>query len=64
MDKGFVKGSPVTSRERSASRGGAGRVCREDGCRTRLSIYNDGSFCSLHAPMVVPRMRGRKPDAA
>jgi hypothetical protein len=35
-------------------------VCREDGCETKLSVYNDGAFCSLHAPMVVPRTRGKK----
>ena len=28
------------------------------------SIYNDGKACSLHAPMVVPRTRGRKLPAA
>ncbi len=35
------------------------RVCQEAGCETRLSVYNDQEFCSLHAPMVVPRMRGK-----
>lgn len=37
-----------------------GRICREDECETRLSIYNDGSFCSVHAPMSTPRTRGTK----
>lgn len=36
------------------------RVCATDGCGTKLSRYNDGKHCSLHAPMVVPRTRGRK----
>jgi hypothetical protein len=35
-------------------------VCGDEGCETKLSVYNDGSFCSLHAPMVVPRTRGKK----
>jgi hypothetical protein len=39
---------------------GSGRTCREPGCGTRLSIYNQGRYCSLHEPMVVPRTRGRK----
>lgn len=38
----------------------SGRVCRHTGCGTILSIYNDGSHCARHAPMWVPRTRGRK----
>jgi hypothetical protein len=26
----------------------SGRLCRRPGCGTRLSIYNEGAFCSLH----------------
>jgi hypothetical protein len=37
-----------------------GRVCAEEGCGTRLSIYNDSCFCSRHAPRAAPRMRGKK----
>ena len=36
------------------------RVCDEEGCDTRLSVDNDGAFCSLHQPMETPRTRGRK----
>jgi hypothetical protein len=25
------------------------RVCAEEGCATRLSIYNPDAFCALHA---------------
>jgi hypothetical protein len=51
--------------ERSASgertsRDKATRVCQEKGCKTKLSIYNDGQHCSLHAPMITPRTRGKK----
>lgn len=35
------------------------RVCHEDGCETRLSIYNEYEYCSLHQPMIIPRMRGK-----
>jgi hypothetical protein len=45
---------------RSGRRLGTSRVCQEKGCSTRLSIYNDGDHCSLHAPMVTPRTRGKK----
>jgi hypothetical protein len=60
MDGASVSGQRFTSAEGSTSRADAGRVCAEDGCDTRLSIYNDGAWCSLHAPMVTPRTRGRK----
>jgi hypothetical protein len=26
----------------------SGRLCRRPGCGTRLSIYNEGAFCSVH----------------
>ena len=44
----------------STRRPAKGRICAEPGCGTKLSIYNDGDHCSLHAPMVTPRTRGRK----
>lgn len=28
-----------------------GRTCDEPGCRTVLSVYNDGSCCWAHRPM-------------
>ena len=43
-----------------------GRVCAESECRTRLSIYNDGTYCALHLPLheVVVIPRGRRKRAA
>ena len=35
------------------------RTCEEPGCETVLSRYNEFEYCSLHQPMVVPRMRGK-----
>ncbi len=35
------------------------RLCAHEECETRLSRYNEYSFCSLHQPMVTPRTRGR-----
>jgi len=59
-----VRGERITSIEGRTRRHTAGRVCEEPDCGTRLSIYNDGTRCSLHAPMQVPRTRGRKVPAA
>ena len=39
---------PASSRDRVATFE-EHRVCAEEGCATRLSIYNPGAFCSLHA---------------
>lgn len=39
---------------------GRGRTCREPGCKTKLSMYNNGKYCFQHEPMAVPRTRGRK----
>lgn len=64
MEGPSVSGHRFTSVEGTTPRSSTGRVCAEDGCSTRLSIYNDGAWCSLHAPMVTPRTRGRKIDAA
>lgn len=50
---------------RSRSRAGGGeagsgpRVCAEEGCETRLSVYNDADHCSIHHPNVLLRTRGR-----
>ena len=54
-----VQGERFTSTERNLPRAADGRVCAEPGCQTRLSVYNEQDFCALHAPMVVPRMRGK-----
>jgi hypothetical protein len=54
-----VQAERFTSIERNLPRSADGRVCGEPGCSTRLSVYNEQDFCALHAPMVVPRMRGK-----
>jgi hypothetical protein len=46
--------------DRPPRRFAQGRVCGNDHCVTRLSIYNSGYLCTLHAPFVTPRMRGRR----
>ena len=57
-----VIGEKFTSIERNLPVMEDGRVCHEVGCRTQLSRYNDQDYCALHAPMVVPRMRGKVLD--
>lgn len=37
----------------------AGRPCAEDGCITKISIYNRAKKCWLHSPDEVPRGRRR-----
>jgi hypothetical protein len=57
-----VQGERFTSIERNLPRSAIDRVCGEFDCITQLSVYNEQEFCSLHAPMVVPRMRGKVLD--
>lgn len=37
-----------------------GRVCAEEGCDTRLSIYNKSTLCWQHEPLRYDVLRGRK----
>ena len=60
MDERAIVGMRITSVEGGVRRWKKGRVCRDDDCSTKLSVYNDSTWCSLHAPMIVPRTRGKK----
>ena len=55
-----IPGTPLSGNDRPSRSYGKGRVCREPSCDTRLSMYNNGKFCAQHAPLIVPRTRGRK----
>ena len=55
-----IGGSAFVGYGRPARTFPRGRVCDEDGCTTRLSIYNDGHYCFRHEPQATPRMRGKK----
>lgn len=57
---GSVLGTPFGRGERPSRSFGTGRVCRQPGCGTRLSMYNSGKYCYDHEPMAVPRTRGKK----
>jgi hypothetical protein len=60
MTEHAVGAKPLSGSDRPSRKFSSGRVCREAGCGTRLSIYNNGKFCSMHEPMIVPRTRGKK----
>jgi len=60
MSETSVQGTPFVGAERPSRSFAKGRVCKEPGCETRLSIYNNGKFCYTHEPMAVPRTRGKK----
>jgi hypothetical protein len=55
-----IGGSAFTGTGRPSRTFARGRVCDEDGCETRLSIYNEGRYCYQHEPQATPRMRGKK----
>jgi hypothetical protein len=42
------------------------RTCAEDGCITRISIYNRSRYCWMHEPVryYIPRGRKKSPQAA
>jgi hypothetical protein len=50
----------INDHNRPPPRFAPGRVCAEYGCDTRLSVYNEGTFCSKHNLSVKPRTRARK----
>jgi len=60
MSDRALAGYPLTGSDRPSKSFGLDRVCREDGCETKLSRYNNGKFCYQHEPMSVPRTRGKK----
>ena len=51
--------------ERPSKAFGEDRVCRQPGCNTKLSMYNNGKYCFQHEPMAVPAPGARRsPDQA
>lgn len=58
-----LRGSPVRALPRRNRTWGANRVCAQDGCVTRLSIYNRQPYCFAHAPIRYHIPRGRRSRA-
>ncbi len=44
-----VAGERLVGYRRSARTFGQGRTCDHAGCTTRLSMYNSGKLCAVHA---------------
>jgi hypothetical protein len=57
--KETIGGVVTNDHDRSPRRFAPGRECAEYGCGTRLSIYNQDDYCSLHAKDAV-RFRVKK----
>ena len=53
-------GDVYNDHDRPPRRFASRRLCAHVDCETRLSIYNDSEYCSLHHIEVKPRIRGRK----
>lgn len=60
MSERSLGGHTLSGNERPSKAFTKGRKCREPGCTTQLSIYNNGKYCYRHEPMAVPRTRGKK----
>ena len=60
MEERALSGERVISASTQSRTYPRDRTCSEEGCRTRLSIYNESEYCSLHHRAVTPRTRGRK----
>lgn len=55
-----LRGAPARPLPRPSLRWSAGRVCAEEGCETRLSIYNKSSLCWQHEPVRYHLVRGKR----
>ena len=55
-----LRGAPVRPLPRANRTWGTGRVCAEEGCTTKLSIYNKSKYCYAHQPIGATRTRGQR----
>lgn len=58
-DEKVHKGVLAAQSSRPSATKASGRICAQDGCDTRLSVYNGQDRCALHSLFNKPRMRGR-----
>ncbi|MDA9655432.1 hypothetical protein N9S94_00285 [Candidatus Actinomarina] len=54
-----LKASQIKGGIRPSKSFDQGRVCIDESCKTKLSIYNKRDHCFNHAPVKYPRVRGR-----
>ena len=59
MADNVLRGNRVRGRLRAPKATDERRVCIQTECDTVLSRYNKREFCYAHAPVKVPRIRGR-----
>ena len=61
-----LRGAPVRPLPRPNRTWDRGRLCSEEGCTTKLSVYNRSTRCWAHEPTRYHVARGRKkrPEAA
>ncbi len=55
-----LRGAPVRPLPRANRTWGTGRVCAEEGCTTKLSIYNKSPQCWQHEPVRYYLVRGKR----
>lgn len=63
-DNGRVVADRMVTWHRPVTAAEAGRVCAEQGCRTKLSIYNSSDRCASHHRFVTIVPRATPPIAA
>jgi hypothetical protein len=59
-DSQMIRGSRPKELPRPNRTYGDGRVCAEEGCDTRISVYNRSNYCWVHAPVRFPIVRGQR----
>ncbi len=61
-----LRGSPVRSLPRRNRVWARNRVCAEEGCTTKISMYNKSRYCWTHDPVryYIPRGRKKRRQAA
>ena len=60
----ILKGSRATELPRPNRVYAEGRVCEEEGCETKLSVYNRSKLCWQHTPLRFPVVRGDRKKKA
>ena len=58
-----LRGETVRPLPRRNRQWSSGRMCAEEGCVTRISIYNRSKYCWAHEPLHYYIARGRKKAA-
>jgi hypothetical protein len=59
-DQTTITGSRPRELPRPNRTYGQGRVCADEGCQTRLSMYNKSTYCWQHTPVRFPLVRGER----